>query len=409
MGSTKVLLLIGLVLATIITMCGGNPHHDTYGFRAWSDGNFAHSYYADGATGVFLSVCISIRFAVFTIAGPDVIALSAGEIHNPRRTIPRVAKMIVTRIMGIYILGALCVGIICSSRNPRLLGAIESGASGAAASPWVLGLLDLDIKGFLPGLINFLIMLSGLSCGNAFMYSSSRTLYSLAQDHKAPRILLKCNKAGVPWVCVTTVAIIGLLAYLASSQGSAVVFGWFVDLTTTALVVNFTAMAWVSINWHRALKAQGIQRIGKNNIGGSSKFSFLRSSPKVDQSEITESTIVFPYIASGGRWTPYTCAILGTIISLGIGFDVFSPFSYRGFITSYFGVFWFCFMFAFWKLYHRTQLVDVSQVDIYLNGRKQLIDAECQEWEDESTERSSNAELRKHNFLTRTWKRFWGS
>jgi amino acid transporter len=33
MASTKILLLVGLCLLTFITMCGGNPKHDAYGFR----------------------------------------------------------------------------------------------------------------------------------------------------------------------------------------------------------------------------------------------------------------------------------------------------------------------------------------------------------------------------------------
>lgn len=407
MGSTKVLLLIGLVFATIITMSGGNPHHDAYGFRAWSDGNFAHPYYTDGATGIFLSICISVRFAVFTVAGPDIICLSAGEIRNPRKTIPKTAKLIVSRILGIYVVGVFCVGIICSSRNPRLLGAIDSGASGANASPWVLGLIDVGIKGFLPGLINFLIMLSGLSCGNAFLYSSSRTLYSLAQDGKAPQVLLRCTKAGVPWVCVTVVTVIGLLAFLASTEGSAVVFGWFVDLTTTALVVNFTAMSWVFINWRRALKSQGIPLLGKNNANSKGGLSFFTRSP--DSAPAAETSIIFPYIAPFGTWTPYMCAILGTVISFCIGFDVFYPFSYRGFITSYFGLFWFTFMFFFWKLYKRTKFVDVSEIDIYLNGLKQAVDEECRHWEHGSLDAHDGEELKQRNMLVRAWKRFWGN
>ncbi|KAI8243345.1 Proline-specific permease [Colletotrichum sp. SAR 10_99] len=162
MGSTKVLLLLGLMMATFITMVGGNPKHDAYGFRNWSNGDFVHSYYADGATGIFLSVCISVRYAAFTIGGPDTISLAAGEIQNPRKTIPRVSKMIINRILFFYIFGILAVGIICNSRDERLLGAIDSGDAGAAASPWVLGLLSHGISGFLPGLINFLILLSDI-------------------------------------------------------------------------------------------------------------------------------------------------------------------------------------------------------------------------------------------------------
>lgn len=43
-ASTKILLLIGLVMFTFITMVGGNPKHDTYGF----------CHYSTGTTGRFL-------------------------------------------------------------------------------------------------------------------------------------------------------------------------------------------------------------------------------------------------------------------------------------------------------------------------------------------------------------------
>lgn len=54
MASTKVLMLFGLVLLTLITMSGGNPKNDAYGFRHWGDGNAMHPYYAEGDTGRFL-------------------------------------------------------------------------------------------------------------------------------------------------------------------------------------------------------------------------------------------------------------------------------------------------------------------------------------------------------------------
>lgn len=43
MGSTKVLLLLGLMMATFVTMVGRNPRHDAYGFRNWSNGEFMHA------------------------------------------------------------------------------------------------------------------------------------------------------------------------------------------------------------------------------------------------------------------------------------------------------------------------------------------------------------------------------
>lgn len=180
MASLKVLLLIGLVLLTLITMSGGNPKNDAYGFRYWTDGRAMLSYYTDGAAGRFLGWWKVVLYAGFTIAGPDMIAIAAGEIQNPRRTIPRVAKLIFWRLVGFYVIGVLAVGIICSGDDPRLLDAQGDGSVGSAASPWVIGIQNLGING-LPSLINFLILSSGLSCGNAYLYSSSRTLYGLAR------------------------------------------------------------------------------------------------------------------------------------------------------------------------------------------------------------------------------------
>lgn len=181
MASLKILLLVGLVFLTLITMCGGNPKHDAYGFRSWGDGRYMLPYYVDGlAVGRFLSWWKVVLYAAFSVAGPDIISITSGEIQNPRRTIPRVAKLVFWRLVGFYIIGILAIGIICRADDPRLLGAISSGAAGAAASPFVIGIQNLNIKG-LPSLINFLILTSGLSCGNAYLYSSSRTLYGLAR------------------------------------------------------------------------------------------------------------------------------------------------------------------------------------------------------------------------------------
>lgn len=195
MASTKILLLFGLCLITLITMSGGNPKHDAYGFRHWGNGNAMHEYYTTGSTGRFLGWWEVVTYAAFTISGPDIIALAAGEIQNPRYTIPRVAKLVFYRLVGFYVVGVLCVGILCSSRDAGLIGAIEDGQTGAGASPWVIGIQNLGIEG-LPHLINALIMLSGWSCGNAYLYAATRSLYGLARGKQiltapfrdAPRI-----------------------------------------------------------------------------------------------------------------------------------------------------------------------------------------------------------------------------
>jgi amino acid transporter len=173
-------------------MCGGNPNHDAYGFCNWGTGYIMAEYYTTGSTGRFLRWWNVATYAAFTIASPDMIALAAGEIVNPRRTIPRMAKLVFYRLFSFYVIGVIRVGILCSSQDPLLLGALDARLPGAAASPWVIGIQNLGITG-LPHIINSLFLLSGWSCDNAYLYSSSQALYSLA---KGKSHINKCIRTG---------------------------------------------------------------------------------------------------------------------------------------------------------------------------------------------------------------------
>ncbi|KAI0598921.1 amino acid permease/ SLC12A domain-containing protein [Biscogniauxia sp. FL1348] len=374
MASTKVLLLFGLCLLTLITMSGGNPKHDAYGFRNWGDGNAMHAYYTTGATGRFLGWWKVVIYAAFTVAGPDMIALAAGEIQNPRRTIPRVAKLIFYRLVGFYVVGVLCVGILTSSRDPGLLGAIANDEPGAAASPWVIGIKNLGIGG-LPDLINACILLSGWSCGNAYLYSSSRTLYGLARDGQAPRIFAKCTKSGVPIYAVSAVSLISCITFLVSSNSAVEVFFWFVDLTTTAIILAYNLMLIAYLGFYHARQAQGMD------------------------------PATLHYRAPWAPYTAYFALVIGVVALLFVGFDSFGPFDVRSFITNYFALAFGVFMFVLWKVIKRTKFVSPRDADL-ISGKKEA-DEECKHWEEGGIEEVEKQRLAQMSFLRRCWERMW--
>ena len=55
-GIVKVLLIFGLALYTFVTMVGGNPLHDTYGFRYWKV-PFQGKTPKEVVTGIFDAIC----------------------------------------------------------------------------------------------------------------------------------------------------------------------------------------------------------------------------------------------------------------------------------------------------------------------------------------------------------------
>ncbi|KAI7760057.1 hypothetical protein LZL87_012428 [Fusarium oxysporum] len=247
-----------------------------------------------------------------------MIALAAGEIQNPPRTIPRVARMIFYRLVGFYIVGALAVSIICSSRDEMLISAIADGSSGAAASPWVMSIQNLGI-GFLPHFINALILVSGLSCGNAYLFASSRTLYGLTR----------------------------------ASNSAMEVFFWSVDLTTTAFIASYSFMLLAYIGFYRTRKAQGL----------------------------TDESLY--YVAPCTPYTPIMALALGCTVILFVGFNVFSPFSLRGFITSYFAVGFTEVMYLVGKIKYWREgrgVVNPKNADL-ITGEAE-IDEERMQWEE---------------------------
>ena len=129
-SSLKVLLILGLFLYTFISMLGGNPLGDRYGFRFWRDpGLFASATTLGRVKGVWRA----LLWGTFAIAGPDFISLVAGEVKNPRRVVPRAYRTILWRVLTFYLGSAFCVGINAAHDDPALLGGPSS--HGAAKSP----------------------------------------------------------------------------------------------------------------------------------------------------------------------------------------------------------------------------------------------------------------------------------
>ncbi|WVW84405.1 hypothetical protein I302_106439 [Kwoniella bestiolae CBS 10118] len=249
----KIILQIGLTLYTIIAMCGGNPKHDKFGFRAWKDpGPFAGETAALRMKGIWDAVL----WACFALGGPDWISLIGGEAQNPRRILPKAFNSTVVRIVSFFIVGALCVGINAPSNDPGLLGAIAAGAPGAAKSPYIISMNRLEIP-VLPDIVNALVMLSIFSTGNSAVFCSSRGLYTLALKGGAPSIFKRLNRNGVPYVAVSAILLFSTLAYLSVNSGSVVVLNWFLSLVGAANLVNWTSIAVTYMRFRKGLIAQG--------------------------------------------------------------------------------------------------------------------------------------------------------
>ncbi|KAB2102216.1 putative proline-specific permease put4 [Alternaria gaisen] len=343
-ASIKIITILGLLIAGLVIMLGGGPDHDRRGFRYWKEGAMKE-YVGTGSTGRFTGLWSTLVNAAFSYGGVEMVAVAAGEAANPRKNIPKAVRRVFWRILFFYVLGSFIIGTTISSNDPQLT---DDNAKGAQSSPWVIAMKNAGIP-VLPHIVNAVILTSATSSGNAFLYTGSRYLFSIAQNGQAPQFLLRCNKKGVPIYAVAVTASISLLTYMSVSAGANKVFGWFQNLTTIASLFTWCTVTYTYTRFRKACIAQNVDR----------------------------STMVF-----ASKWQPYVAWTAFTYFALIILFNGFKVFTttpwgsdeLTDFFTAYIGVAIFGLLFAFWKVFKRTKMVNPAEADIW--SGKAALDAE---------------------------------
>ncbi|KIW19458.1 hypothetical protein PV08_00030 [Exophiala spinifera] len=330
----KVILIFSLFFFTFVTMVGGNPQHDVYGFRNWEHGGAFREYIGTGDLGRFQGFLAALSSAAFTVVGPEYISMVAAEAKRPRTYIKAAFKMVYIRFGIFFIGGALAVGIVCGSRDPKLADVILNGSSGsAAASPYVIAMQNMGIEGF-PHVVNALMLTSIFSAGNTYTFCAIRNLYGLSLEGRAPKFLRKCTKKGVPIYCFCVVMIFPMLSFLACSNSSSVVITWFANLVTGGGLIDFLVMSITYIFFHRACKKQGLDR---NKLPYKGWFQ--------------------PYCA-------YFSAIWLFLLTCIYGYTCYMPWSVSDFFSLYAMQIFIPPLFIIWKLVKRTRMVRPEEADL---------------------------------------------
>lgn len=258
----KVILIFMLFFFTFVTMVGGNPQHDAFGFRNWSNPGAFAEYLSTGSLGRFEGFLACLWSASFCIVGPEYISMAAAETQRPRTYIKTAFKTVYWRFGIFFIVGSLTVGVLVPYNDKTLLSILAgdtSGAGTAAASPYVIAMGNLGIN-ILPSIVNALLCTSIFSAGNTYTYCATRSLYSLALQGHAPKFLRKCTKHGVPIYCFAITMIFPLLSFLSVSKGSSKVLAILIDLITAGGVIDYIVMCVTYLCFYAACKKQGLDR-----------------------------------------------------------------------------------------------------------------------------------------------------
>ncbi|KAJ6588544.1 amino acid permease/ SLC12A domain-containing protein [Mycena capillaripes] len=333
----KIVTVIGLIIMCLVVDLGGAPDHDRRGFRYWRDLPFNNDFddLVPASKARFLGFWAVLTQAAFSYGGMEGLAMICLEASNPRVTMRTAVRAIFYRIVLLYVFAVLLIGMCISSKEDALLQANSADTGTAAESPFVIIIQKAGIK-VLAHIINAVVLTSAFSSGNEFLYSSSRSLFMLAQEGKAPRIFARVMKNGVPIYALAACSVFACFGYLVcGKQGANDAFNWLANITTLGSMITWVGVAITHIRWYRAMKVQGLSR-----------------------DELPFKSWTQPY----GAWI---VLVSFSIIMFFNGYATFlsKPFDWRSFISDYINIPFFIILFIGYKIVKKTRIVPLAEMD----------------------------------------------
>lgn len=317
---TVVIFIVVGVMMILGILRGDQP---VAGWGNWQIGDAPFS-------GGFSAMIGVAMIAGFSFQGTELIGIAAGESEDPAKNIPRSVRQVFWRILLFYILAILVISLIIPYTDPSLL---RNDVKDISVSPFTLvfkhaGLLSAA------AIMNAVILTAILSAGNSGMYASTRMLFTLAREGKAPRMFGKLSKGGVPRNALYATTVVAALCFLTSMFGNQTVYLW---LLNTSGMTGFIAWLGIAISHYRFRRGFVSQGYDINDLPYRSKF--------------------FPL-------GPIFAFVLCLIITLGQNYQAFlaDRIDWYGAAATYIGIPLFLIIWFGYKLTKRTRFVKYSEM-----------------------------------------------
>ncbi|CAG8077049.1 unnamed protein product [Penicillium salamii] len=245
MSFVKCLAVVLMIFFMFIMTSGGIPA--TSGpieFRYWKNpGAFNNGI--KGIAKAFVQ-------AAFSFGGGEHIAVIAGEVKDPRKTIKKTVRPIFWRMFTFFVVNIWLVGMCVPSDDTDLVN-----ASGTMGSPFVIAIKRADVYG-LAHAINGFIFLSVISCGITSAYIASRSLTALSDLQIIHPFFGKKDSQGRPYVSlIISLGLGGGLCYLNTNSIGTLVYGWFSALVAIATLFQWASIYIAHLRFRQGLRAQG--------------------------------------------------------------------------------------------------------------------------------------------------------
>ena len=320
----KVVTVILFIVVGLLMIIGILKGAETAGWQNWQVGDAPF-------VGGFSSMIGVAMVVGFSFQGTELIGIAAGESRDPEKNIPKAMKQVFWRILLFYIFAILVISLIIPYTDPNLLRNDETDIS---VSPFTLvfqhaGLLSAA------AIMNAVILTSVLSAGNSGLYASTRMLYALAKEGKAPKIFGRLSSSGVPDMALFATTLVAMLCFLTSLYKDQEVYLWLLNMSG---MTGFIAWLGIAISHYRFRKGYITQGRDLNKL---------------------------PYRSSCFPFGPIFAFILCLTITLGQNYEAFlqETIDWNGVIATYIGIPLFLSIYFGYKIVKKTKWIKYEQMD----------------------------------------------
>ncbi|EOQ75994.1 amino acid permease [Acinetobacter lactucae] len=314
-------IIIGLAMIIKIML---TPDVATFGNWTYKEAPFV------GGLQAMIGVAM---IAGFSFQGTEMVGVAAGESKDPKKTIPLAIKQIFWRILLFYILCIFIIGTLIAYDDPNLLQA--AATEDIALSPFTL-LYERVGFAFAAGLMNAVILTAILSAGNSGMYSSTRMLFKMAQEGRAPKWFAKLDGRGVPMNALYATTLIAAFCFLTTFIGEKQVFNWLLNMSG---MCGFIVWLGIAISHYRFRKGYIAQGYKLEDLAYRAKF--------------------FPF-------APWFAFILCSIIILGQNYQAIlgGKIDWLGLLSTYISLPLFLIIWLGYKWKNKTKLISYDQMNV---------------------------------------------
>ncbi|MFY9178218.1 MAG: amino acid permease [Venatoribacter sp.] len=266
----------------------------------------------------------------FSFQGTELIGIAAGESQNPSKAIPSAVKQVFWRILLFYVFAILVISLIIPYNSPLLL---SNELSDISVSPFTLVFQNAGLA-FAAAVMNAVILTSVLSAGSSGMYASTRMLYALAAEGKAPKFFAKLSDNGVPRNALFATTAVAALCFLSYLFGENTVYLW---LLNASGMTGFIAWLGIAISHYRFRQGFLAQGRSLNDL---------------------------PYVSGFFPYGPIFAFVLCLIITLGQYYEqaMTGQFVLGEFIATYIGLIIFALIWGGYRLVKKSKFIAYQEM-----------------------------------------------